>query len=359
MEETVLLTGGSGEIGSLLLERLLARGTRVLASVHTTPLASRPGVEIFSCDLTRRDLGLSAGGRRDLAAQTTAILHCAGRTDFAASREAARNANVRPVDHLLAFAATAPSLRRVAILSTVYVAGKRRGTVAAQELTHGAGFVNEYERSKYEAEQLVRAAMPRLPLSVYRLSTVLCTRSGAFGTMGAVHHALRLFHAGLLPLVPGEPESEVDLITSDYAADGVDALFARFEAGSTHHVAAGEQNRIPLQRFLAMTAAAFASADARWEERGVELPPISALETFERLAETVETSGDRILGEVMRMMQSFAPQLAFPKRFDDAVTRSILRRSGVEEDRFEPVYRDFIRYAIETRWGNRKRRLRP
>jgi len=357
MRETIVITGGSGLVGALLLDRFLDRDVRLLVTTHDTAMKlrrGRAGVETVRCDLSRRHFGLPRWQYRRLAAETTAILHCAGRTGFGASRDEARSANVLAVENILAFSAEAPRIRRIAILSTIYVAGKRRGSIDPGELTHRSGFVNEYERSKYEAEQMARHAMPRVPISVYRLSTILCSRDGAVRRLAAVHHALRLFHAGLLPLVPGEPESDVDLISSEYATEAVDTLFEHFEPGTSHHIAAGSRDRIRLDRFLALTAELLARYDPRWVERSVETPPIVPLATFQRLRRMVEAAGDPVLSEVMRLMQSFAPQLAFPKQFKDESTRSILRSWGVEEDRFASIYPRFIQNAVDTRWGKRK-----
>jgi nucleoside-diphosphate-sugar epimerase len=356
MRETILITGSSGLAGGLLLDRFLDLDVRLLLTKHTSAPRSRRGraeVEMIACDLTERHFGLAQSDLRRMATEVTAILHCAGLTEFSATRAAARHANVQAMEHLLNFARMSHRLRRIGILSTVYVAGRRRGIVSAGELTHRAGFVNEYERSKYEAEQLVRDSMRRLPLSVYRLSTLLCSRRGMIPRLGAIHQALRLFHAGLIPIIPGEASSAVDLITTDYACDALDILFTSFEPGATHHIVAGAGNRIALADFLERTAALFATLDRRWMAHDFETPPIAALRTFERLRRSVELVNDPVLTEVMTMMSRFVPQLAYPKVFDDESTRAILRHQGVAEDRLESVYPRFIRNAVESRWGKR------
>ena len=354
MRETIFLTGASGLIGGVLLDRFLDRDVGLLIARHEAMPTLRRGraeVEVVDCDLTKSRFGLTEAEYRRLARKTQSILHCAGRTDFAATRKAAREANVRQVENLLAFVGAAPRIRRVALLSTIYVAGKRTGIIRECELTHRAGFVNEYERSKYEAEQIVRQAMRRLPISVYRLSTILSSREGCISRLGAIHHALRFFHAGLVPMIPGAPASEVDLISSDYAADAIDALFASFSACATHHIAAGSKNRIPLQAFVDRTADLFAANDSRW--KAFASPPIVALKTFRRLQRTVELANDAVMTQVMRTMSRFAPQLAYPKTFDDGPTREILRAGGVEEDRFDAFYPRFVGKAIASRWGKR------
>ena len=52
--------------------------------------------------------------------------------------------------------------------STAMVSGNRHGTVYEEDLDAGQKFHNGYERTKYEAEQIVRDAMRQLPITVMR-----------------------------------------------------------------------------------------------------------------------------------------------------------------------------------------------
>src|SRR5436305_1979730 len=69
-------------------------------------------------------------------------------------------------------------------MSTAYVCGKRPGTIFESDLEHEAGFRNDYEHCKFEAERLVRAALaPKASpsafsgilagLTVYRPATIV------------------------------------------------------------------------------------------------------------------------------------------------------------------------------------------
>ena len=50
--------------------------------------------------------------------------------------------------------------------------GRDTGELRESEFVNTAGFVNTYERSKYEAEQLVFASADKIAAAVFRLSAV-------------------------------------------------------------------------------------------------------------------------------------------------------------------------------------------
>jgi len=69
---------------------------------------------------------------------------------------------------VLDLARDAGRLERVVHWSTAMVSGDRRGTFYEEDLDAGQKFHNDYERTKYEAEKLVRSAMRQLPITVLR-----------------------------------------------------------------------------------------------------------------------------------------------------------------------------------------------
>src|SRR5262249_15126709 len=154
------LTGGSGAVGRALLKKL---SRPLIALEHREHVA---GVErTVLGDLTDPDFHLPC------SEEITAILHCAARTEFAAPLIDLRRVNVSGARNLLRLGRMCRRLEKIGIVSTVYVAGRRKGLVLENDLEHKAGFVNAYERSKYEMERFVRRQFPHLPITVFRLST--------------------------------------------------------------------------------------------------------------------------------------------------------------------------------------------
>jgi nucleoside-diphosphate-sugar epimerase len=347
MKQVVLMTGATGALGRPLLAALRAHET--VARVHVLARRDEPGLVAPGTEIIRGDLSSCDRCPTDV----TAILHAAADTRFSAPLDAARAANVEGTRSLLRFAERCPKLERIGFLSTCHVAGRRTGTIRADELDHAAGFVNHYEQSKYEAELLLRSRMGALPIAVYRLSTVFGdSRTGDVGRRGGIHQALRFFYHSLAPMIPGRPDSPVDLIASDYAVAAVTHLFCeRFDAGATAHLCAGVDT-LPLAELLDLTHACFVRDRPAWRTRAIEIPPIVDLATFELFARSVEEIGDSALRQCVAAIEHFAPQLAFPKHFDDTACRQTLDDAGIVRPRVRDFYPRVISHLIETRWGS-------
>jgi nucleoside-diphosphate-sugar epimerase len=345
----MLVTGASGLIGRGLLDTWRCEREIVALTHKNAPACS----EIVRGDVTQPRLGLSREAYSSLSRRVQAILHCAALTEFTVAREDAESVNVRGTLNLLAFARDCPNLERIGVLSTAYVAGRRRGLILEPELEHRAGFVNVYEASKYRMEKKLRHAMKELPIAVYRLSTVVGNaRTGKVEQFNGLHRALRLFYNGLIPMLPGVENSKLDLISSDYAIDVISHLFARgFNAGHTYHIVAREEDLVPLPEFVELTAELFARFDGRWKSRAVENPPIVPLVAFRLLEQSVEQAGNPILRQVVRATGAFAPQLCYDKRFDDVNTRRAVRAAGIATPALRDFYPAVIRHCLRTRWG--------
>lgn len=353
-----LITGVSGLLGGELAERFFRKRLTVCALAHLRApgWALRENVSVFFGDITKPRLGLPLKEHAALRSQVTDILHCAATTGFSIPQAEADRVNVSGARNLIAFARGCPNLRKIGVLSTVYVAGRRKGVILEQELNHRAGFVNAYERSKYRMEQFLRRQQKRLPIAVYRLSTIIGdARTGWVAHLNAVHQALRLYYRGLAPMIPGEDDSPIDLISSDFAADAIFHLFHdRFRPGRTYHIVAGEENSLSLREFLELTAALFRRFDTRWISRAVAEPPVVPLETFRLLETSVHKTGNSILGNIVDMMSTFAPQLCYPKRFNDRNTSAGLAGSGIRPRPLREYYPAIIRYCLASRWNTGK-----
>jgi thioester reductase-like protein len=183
--ELILVTGWSGFIGRRLVRGLAARLDRgrdrlVLLARPRQVAAARaeiaelgvPG-EVLEGDVVRMHLGLSREEYRQLGARLTSIWHLAALYDLSADPRSIRGVNLEGTRHVLELAAASRALRRLHHFSTAYVSGDREGVVLEDELEMGQRFYSAYERSKYEAERLVRRAMAGIPATVYRPSIVV------------------------------------------------------------------------------------------------------------------------------------------------------------------------------------------
>src|SRR5438270_834034 len=185
-EGGVLLAGATGFLGMELLARYLERTDRPIFTLFRAPDSGRARARLadllrvlfgrsevhegrvvaLAGDVEREGLGLAPADRDLVTSGVSEIVHCAATVEFNASLRDSRRINVEGTRHVIALArlcARIGRLRRFAHVSTAYVSGDHRGFFAEDDLDVGQRFRNPYERSKFEAEQLVRAAAADLP----------------------------------------------------------------------------------------------------------------------------------------------------------------------------------------------------
>ena len=180
----------------------------------------------MAADLTAPDLGLSAAERDRLAERAGTIVHSAASVSFTLELEEARSINLEGTRRMLELAELADrrgGLGCYAHVSTAFVAGTHRGRFAEADQDVGQEFHNSYERSKFEAEQLVRSR--DLLFTILRPSIVVGDRNNGWtAAFNVLYWPLRAFARGLFTAVPAIPSAPVDVVSIDYVADAADSL---------------------------------------------------------------------------------------------------------------------------------------
>jgi nucleoside-diphosphate-sugar epimerase len=320
--ETIFVTGASGLIGGRALRLLLNQRPALHADVLVRDVqrwertASRCGIPLERVTVVRGDLrqpglGLERAARRRLGSRAGAVVHLAADIVFSRSLDEARATNVEGTHRLLE--ATDGWHARFCHVSTAFVVGRRTGRIAEGDEAGGAGWVNAYEQSKSEAERIVRES--GRDFVVLRPSTVVCdSTDGGVSQFNAVHAALRLFHHGLAPMVPGTECTPVDFVTAEYVSGAIAALALREDlGGETLHLCAGEGSASLGQ--LLDAAREVWSADAAWRRRHIARPVLTDLATYRLFEQAVEETAEPKLRRVVRSLSHFVPQLGLEKRF--------------------------------------------
>ena len=368
---SILLTGATGAVGGDLLRRLAQRDDltvnvavrrnghspveRVRALLNHEQINAT--VNVVEADIgAGPTLGIRQELFRDLQRETTHILHSAGSTSFTLPLADARAANVEGSRNVLEFARNCPALECGAFLSTVYVSGKRRGDFAESDFGDaGLGFVNSYEESKAEMEEMIRSAMKDLPLILVRLSTVLGdSNTGRVSGFNTIHHAVRLLYSGLAPMIPGDPNDRVDIVSSDFVADAALHLVEHAPRPGVYHVAAGRESSNTLGEIIDETMNTLAANRPSWRKRSVEKPVIVDLDTYELFVKSVEETGNPVLRNATRSIRSFAYQLAHPKVFETRQASAALAWNGIAPKPSLAFYPRVVKYCLDTNWGARQ-----
>lgn len=354
--ETVFMTGTTGLVGSEVLRRMLTLDPTLRVVVLVRNLArwnalatdaALPAERVTPVvgDIKKPGLDLDEDVRSFLARHVTIVVHVAADTVFSRPLEMARATNLEGTRHVLEMAEAWPQVWRVLYVSTAFVAGRRVGCILERDNGSGLGWVNAYEQSKYEAEQLVRAT--RRGWLILRPSTIICdSRAGTVRQFNAVHHALRLLYLGLAPMLPGTGTSTVDVVPGDYVAAAIASLTLRERLwGQTFHLCAGS-GAITLDELLDSTWDVWSKVPA-WRRKAISRPVLANITTYRLFEQTVKETGDRQLKRAVRSLSSFAPQLALPKRFDTAQTEATLGQPAAAVTTYWPR---MIEHLVTNRW---------
>jgi thioester reductase-like protein len=363
----LLLTGSTGFLGMELLARLLEEtDRRVWAPVRATDdaeaearlratlttLLPDPGmyserVVAFAADLTQPGLGLEAQRRDEIAEQVDEIIHSAASVSFTLPLEEARAINVEGTRRMLELAADCQArggLTRYAHVSTAYVAGDHTGDFSEHDHDLGQGFNNTYERSKWEAEGLVRERGEELPAQVFRPSIVVGhERSGWTASFNVIYTPLRMYARGALPLIPARRSAPVDIVPVSYVARAILALDDA-GAGHTFNLVAGP-DAPTMDELIDLTVSHFDGPPIR------TVSPAVYRRTVEPVLIRRATPAQRRWIEQTKV---FFPYFSSDVRFRADATRAALEPLGVQAPVLGDYFDRLVDFAVGCRWGGRK-----
>jgi thioester reductase-like protein len=380
MPRQLLITGGTGLVGSFLVPRLLRAfpDARIVLLVRATSpgnleermrfigdfcRSEAPDIDAtqrlvgIQGDVTLPNLGLSRHTLSALLAATTHIIHGAATIRFDHPIEEARAINLRGTERMLALAehgAAAGRLRRFLYLGTSSVSGRRGGMIYERELERGQQFFNTYEQSKCESERLVRTFMDRVPTTIVRPSIVVGdSRTGRTTTFNVIYLPLRLFHRGLLDVLPGTPDTLMDLVPVDWVDDVITHLLDYDEAlGKVCHLTAGPSRAVPLGTLIG-TAAGFFDRVAPLQK-----PRRVTFTTMDEFRRKLAGDGSRT-SALLEQLEGLIPYVTVNRLFDAATTESLLKGSGITFPRFSEYAEKMLGYCVATNWGKRRDSEQP
>ena len=288
MSKTILLTGGTGFLGSYLGCEFLKKGDRViylareqrgrtaeervltlLEAIDPEFLKSQNySYEIWKGDVTQPNLGQSADTINNWAGKIDEVWHCAAVLHFRDTYETLTEAiNINGTNNVINFTHKL-GVKRYQHISTAYVSGKAPGKVYEHQNTHEYDFRNPYERTKYDAEQVVKKKTEQygLDTTIYRPSVIVGdTKSGKTLSFTGFYNIAKIFNlirklmvrnikqqpekmkeAGIfldgdtlvLPLkFPCKMGSTVNIVPIDYVVDTIIKLSATPKSiGQLYHI---------------------------------------------------------------------------------------------------------------------------
>lgn len=256
-QDTILLTGITGNLGSWLAVEMLRQGKKVLALMrdqHSKTAERRlnrildiaggrelkDNIEITHGDICKKELGLEPDTKS--LKQVSKIVHCAACTKFLGDDgKSHQMMNVQGTLNVLELAShlSVPLVH----VSSAYIAGKRTGTVKEDEIDVGQSFNNIYEDTKCRSEMLVHnwAQTNSLPAVILRPSIVLGdSRYGKTVHFASLYDYMRVL-ALIVPRlgkscirVTTKPGITKNIIPVDYFAKVSSYIINRSTSGTYH-----------------------------------------------------------------------------------------------------------------------------
>ena len=336
MSEHIVLTGATGAIGLPLAARLLSRPSleQLTAIVRSSsdaaalpailkslnPAADITRLVVALGDVTHAGMGLM---ERIDGPPVASVIHGAAFTKFRDSGSQWEQVNVTGTREVLRWRETNCPDAHLIYLSTLCAAGKTIGQIPEASLEKPEGFVNGYQASKWRAEQIVQDATG--PVAILRLATVVGSQSdGSLRRVGAFHNVLRWVYRGLVPLIPGDSQTQVDLIPTEYVTGGVSRLLDAPLSSSPafYHFSRGE-SAIRLGELIDLCASRFSRESEAWKRGRIDAPSVAPVAAFEDFRRSVAASRDLLFSQVLESVDSFLPELFFPKQFSTTATATL------------------------------------
>ena len=390
----ILITGANGFLGSTITKKLLLSGSKLILLIRASggnenifedfiqnnhkPANGHNGIdelihyrflnsniEIIKGDITSDNLNLDQDMYDRLCYEVDEVFHCAAATHFEKQRaDELMLVNVGGTENILQFANSGKK-KRFHHVSTAYVVGKGNSIYYEKKVDKEPLFNNEYERSKYIAEQLVLnyAEQNAIPYTIYRPSIIVGdSKTGhtrkydnLYLFAKVVSNIKNIYSnrhkENLNELVnkssdngrkkmrvPGDPNASVNLVPIDYVADAIVEISEKKEAvGRIFHIVN------PKPPILGELRDSFVSILGI---KGINLSIKGEIEdknlnTIERL--------------FLRQTKTYYPYLFSGLRFDCTNTLKALKGTGISCPIIDhDLLKLLINYAILHKWGERK-----
>lgn len=342
--KNALLTGGTGAIGPAIAAEMLASNPQGSLSVLIRPGAQsatdrfnewlesvasiidhtagprapwRGRVSAVAGDVRTENLGISADRNRRLQGEVDLIVHAAADTQFKSVTQEQWDINVEGTRRVLEWSTHCRATPRIICVSTVCTSGTQTGCISETFSKQPPEFVNNYERTKWEAERLALHA--RLNLSLARVSIVMGSyRDGAVYRPGALHQIFKWFARGFVPVIQGTDSTQLDLIATETASQFLaKAASVDWKPDSIWHIAAGP-TAAPLPQLASLAFEELTDELVMQNREEPGKPFIVDSATYARLQEAQNTRRQRVTRQAMDALGTFLPMLLHARTYDTA-----------------------------------------
>jgi len=211
MEKIIsVVTGGTGFVGSHMVDLLLAKGHEVRCVVRKSSnlkWLENKNVKIFNFGLSDRE------GLKEIIKDADFIYHIAGVVK-SKSKDGYFKGNVEPTRNILdACLQVNPNIKRILIVSSMTACGPTKIDKPVNENTP-ENPITTYGESKFMQEQLAKSYMDKLPITIVRPPAVYGPRDTE------IYLVFKTYKQGLMTLV-GFNKKELSLVHVSDLVNGI------------------------------------------------------------------------------------------------------------------------------------------
>jgi len=177
--KSIFLTGATGLVGSYLLSQILKNPVKVFVlaranyslnsenRIHQllsfwdikSYKKNKNKIVLIEGDLTQEHLGISQNIHIRLMKEVEIVYHCAALTKFNATYNELKDHNIDGTTRILELCRrwlSSGQFKKLNYISTAYIAGNHKKKFDEHDFDVNQSFVTPYQKSKFEAEKIVR-----------------------------------------------------------------------------------------------------------------------------------------------------------------------------------------------------------
>jgi len=180
-------------------------------------------INVLEGHVASLDLGLSGKEYIKVTKEVSHIYHMASRYFYGMDETIAYKVNVIGTKNTIELGMHSKNLKRFNFYSTAFVSGNKEGMIMEDYLEKPKKFNNHYEKTKYEAEKLVRSFMDKMPVTIYRPSIIVGDSvSGKIHRFKGPYYLIKLFMFSnvFLPM-PKKGETPINIVPIDFVVNSL------------------------------------------------------------------------------------------------------------------------------------------
>ena len=368
----VLVTGATGVLGSALIPLYLDEPDTVLRLLVRAGSAQhlnervdkllgfwgpryndapyRNRVIPLRGDVTLPNLGLAAADYQSITAEVTHIVHAAANVNMKMTEAEAKRISVDSTCEVLQLAEQARQsgqLEKLDYVSTLGIAGKRRGRIPEVDDLGPRAFNTTYESSKAEAEEHVLAKMKDgLPITIHRPSMIVGASEDGKIRQFQIFYYICEFLTGKYTsgFLPDTGDTRIDTVPVDFVARVLKwSSGTSLTTGRILHVCAGHEYAVSAKEVAERVRTMWFDACSRPVVRRIPLPVFRCF-----VSAVLLCRGDRGT-KSLQNLKLLLDHLDVNQRFENSATLELLQAGGIKPPAVDSYLPNVLHYYLNHR----------